>query len=102
MEIKVESFSIEGLNIEYDDKKSITEDAKKRMSAMFIAVREKSGMNRKEFAEWLGIPYRTMQDWERGVSQVPDYVLRLVAYKVKMEDYLKRGILKYDDREDNR
>ena len=56
MEIKVESFSIEGLNIEYDDKKSITEDAKKRMSAMFIAVREKSGMNRKEFAEWLGIP----------------------------------------------
>ena len=43
-----------------------------------------------------------MQDWERGVSQVPDYVLRLVAYKVKMEDYLKRGILKYDDSEDNR
>lgn len=102
MEIKVESFSIEGLNIEYDDKKSITEDAKKRMSAMFIAVREKSGMNRKEFAEWLGIPYRTMQDWERGVSQVPDYVLRLVAYKVKMEDYLKRRILKYDDSENNR
>ncbi|MCI6470453.1 MAG: XRE family transcriptional regulator [Lachnospiraceae bacterium] len=42
-------------------------------------------MNRKDFAEWLHIPYRTMQDWERGVSQVPEYVLRLVAYKVKME-----------------
>jgi DNA-binding transcriptional regulator YiaG len=42
-------------------------------------------MNRKEFAEWLGIPYRTMQDWELGNSQVPDYVLRLVAYKVQSE-----------------
>ena len=42
-------------------------------------------MNRKEFAEWLGIPYRTMQDWERGVSEVPDYVLNLIAYKVKNE-----------------
>ena len=40
---------------------------------------------RKEFAEWLGIPYRTMQDWERGVSEVPDYVLNLIAYKVKNE-----------------
>ena len=42
-------------------------------------------MNRKEFAEWLAIPYRTMQDWELGTSQVPEYVLRLVAYKVLME-----------------
>ena len=44
-----------------------------------------TNMNRKEFAEWLGIPYRTMQDWERGVSEVPDYVLNLIAYKVKNE-----------------
>ena len=26
-----------------------------------------------------------MQDWERGVSEVPDYVLNLIAYKVKNE-----------------
>ena len=54
-------------------------------------------MNRKEFAKWLGIPYRTIQDWERGVSQVPDYVLHLIAYRVKIEDELKRGKLKYDN-----
>jgi DNA-binding transcriptional regulator YiaG len=23
-------------------------------------------MNKKEFAEYLGIPYRTLQDWELG------------------------------------
>ena len=55
-------------------------------------------MNRKDFAEWLGIPYRTMQDWERGVSRVPDYVLRLIAYKVKIEEQLKNGELSYVDR----
>ena len=61
------------------------EGRKKRMSAMCVKVREQTNMNRKEFAEWLGIPYRTMQDWERGVSEVPDYVLNLIAYKVKNE-----------------
>lgn len=101
MENEVISYFVDEMNIEYEDKKYHAENAKKRMSAIFIAVREKTGMNRKEFAEWLGIPYRTMQDWERGVSQVPDYVLRLIAYRVKMEDLLKRGVLKYVDSEDS-
>ena len=62
------------------------EARKKRMLASaFVMVRNKTGMNRKEFAAWLGIPYRTMQDWELGNSQVPEYVLRLVAYKVMIE-----------------
>ena len=51
----------------------------------YFAVRNMTGLNRKEFAEWLDIPYRTMQDWELGTSQVPEYVLRLVAYKVLTE-----------------
>ena len=38
-----------------------------------------------EFAEWLGMPYRNIKDWELGVSKVPDYVLRLIAYKVANE-----------------
>lgn len=60
--------------------------AKKRlMAARFKFVREQSGMNRKEFAEWLAIPYRTMQDWELGTAQVPEYLLRLIAYKVQIE-----------------
>ena len=42
-------------------------------------------MNRKDFSDWLGIPYRTMQEWELGRRQAPNYVLRLIAYKVKME-----------------
>ena len=55
------------------------------LSKQFIKIRESSGMNRKEFAEYLNIPYRTMQDWELGKSSMPKYVLELIAFKVKQE-----------------
>ena len=42
-------------------------------------------MNRKEIAEWLGIPYRTMQEWELGRRAMPQYVLDLIVYKVRNE-----------------
>lgn len=49
------------------------------------ALREETGMNRKEFAAYFEIPYRTVQDWELGNRQMPEYLLRLMAYKVRME-----------------
>lgn len=55
------------------------------LSKQFIKIRESSGMNRKEFAEYLNIPYRTMQDWELGKSSMPKYVLELIDFKVKQE-----------------
>lgn len=48
-------------------------------------LRASTGMNRKAFAEYFGIPYRTMQDWELGNRQMPEYLLRLMVYKVEME-----------------
>ena len=45
-------------------------------------LRESTGMNRKEFCEYFEIPYRTVTEWERGTRKMPDYVLRLLAYKV--------------------
>lgn len=49
------------------------------------ALRESTGMNRKEFCEYFGIPYRTMTEWELGHRKLPDYVLRMMAYQIKME-----------------
>ncbi|MCF0187135.1 MAG: DUF4316 domain-containing protein, partial [Bacteroidaceae bacterium] len=51
----------------------------------FISLRESTGMNRKEFAEYLGIPYRTMTDWERDMKTMPSYVFALIEYKVQNE-----------------
>jgi DNA-binding transcriptional regulator YiaG len=86
------SYSIEGIDIEVEigagaEQSSDNESARnKRMTAyLFRAIREKSGMSRTEFSEWLGIPYRTMQEWELGRRAMPDYVLRLIAYKVAHE-----------------
>lgn len=60
------------------------------MKEKLIALRKQTGMNRKEFAEYFGIPYRTVQDWELGNRQMPEYLLRLMAYKIGIEDVKKK------------
>ena len=52
-------------------------------------LRESTGMNRKEFCEYLEIPYMTETDWELGNRRVPKYLLRLLAYKIHMEHLSK-------------
>lgn len=54
-----------------------------------IEIRNKTGLNRKEFAEAFGIPYRTITDWELGTRIMPEYVLRLIAYRVALDPTLK-------------
>ena len=48
-------------------------------------LRNEIGLNRKEFAIEYGIPLRTIEDWEHGKRKMPDYLLRLLAYRVKMD-----------------
>ena len=55
-----------------------------------IQLRKETGMNRKEFCEYFDIPYRTMTDWELGNRSMPDYLLRLMTYKVKMEGLMNK------------
>ena len=43
------------------------------------------GMNRREFSDYFGIPYRTVQDWEAEKRELPDYVLRLMWYRAAIE-----------------
>ena len=84
--MEMESYLIEGMQIEIERVNSNeADDLKRKMSYLFKAVREQSGMNRKDFAVWLGVPYRTMQEWELGRRAMPEYVLRLIAYKVLNE-----------------
>lgn len=66
-----------------------TQCVNKRGEKMEIKeLRESTGMNRKEFCKYFEIPYRTVTEWERGTRKMPDYVLRLLAYKVKMDDLI--------------
>lgn len=52
----------------------------------FKELRENSGMTRPEFAEYFEIPYRTVQNWEIGERKCPDYVLKLIEYKLNKEN----------------
>lgn len=57
-------------------------------------LREASGMTRKEFAEYFEIKYRTIQRWElHGLSdegrKCPDYLVKLMQYKLDKEGFLK-------------
>lgn len=56
-----------------------------------VELRENTGMTRKEFCEYFEIPYRTVQDWELGNRKMPDYLLRLMEYKIRMEQGIKDG-----------
>ena len=48
-------------------------------------LRSRSGMSRSQFCEYFNIPYRTVQDWELGNRKCPEYLLKLMEYKLKNE-----------------
>ena len=52
-------------------------------------LRMQMGMNRREFSDYYGIPYRTVQDWEAEKRELPDYLLRPLKYKAEMEKRVK-------------
>lgn len=54
-----------------------------------LALRNSAGMSRKDFCGYFGIPYRTVQDWELGNRKMPDYLLELMEYKIRMEKLLR-------------
>ncbi|MCR5147908.1 MAG: transcriptional regulator [Eubacterium sp.] len=51
-----------------------------------VELKESTGMNWRRFAEYFDIPYRTVQDWGRGERVMPEYLLRLMEYKIRMEN----------------
>lgn len=52
---------------------------------ILIDLRKSIGMNRREFSEYFEIPYRTVQEWELGNRRIPEYLLHLMIYKVRIE-----------------
>ena len=52
-------------------------------------LREQTGMTRTEFSKHLGIPYRTIDDWEAGRRTPPEYIPRLISFQLKYEALVK-------------
>ena len=51
----------------------------------FKELRQASGMNLKQFSDYFEIPYRTVQNWEGGQRDCPEYLMKLMQYKLDNE-----------------
>lgn len=56
-------------------------------------ARKATGLSQSAFARHLEIPIRTLQQWEQGRRNLPDYVLKLILFKLET-DGLTKGFLK--------
>ena len=52
----------------------------------FKELRQVSGMTQKEFAEYFKIPKRTIESWDEGARKCPEYLLKLMEYKLTKEN----------------
>lgn len=43
-------------------------------------LRESTGLTQRAFAELLGIPKRSIENWESEVSRPPEYLIRLIRF----------------------
>lgn len=48
-------------------------------------IRLNANMTRKEFTEYFKIPKRTIENWEGGQRNPPEYVVELIKYKIEKE-----------------
>lgn len=55
---------------------------------LFSELKQKSGMTLTQLSNYFGVPYRTIQNWAAGVSQCPDYLMKLFVYKMEQEGVL--------------
>ncbi len=51
----------------------------------FRELRQKSGMTQKAFSEYFEIPKRTIEGWDEGQRKCPEYLLKLMIYKLTKE-----------------
>ena len=68
----------------------------------FKELRKQSGMTQQQFADYFGIPKRTIENWEAGVNKCPKYLLDLMKYKLEQKKrhgrwgmYEKAGVIHY-------
>ena len=61
-----------------DDSMDISEKIKE--------LRKKTGVSQSKFSAQFGIPVRTLQQWEQGISAPPEYLVRMMAYIMLLEE----------------
>lgn len=48
-------------------------------------LRTAAGMTQQAFADYFGIPKRSIENWEGSKSEPPEYLVKLIEYKLRSE-----------------
>lgn len=62
---------------------------KRELRDILVQLRGATNWSQKSFAEYFYIPRRTLQEWELGHRKMPEYLLRLIVYKLENEGIVK-------------
>ena len=68
----------------------------KRIYKMKV-FREETGLTQKEFAEYFGIPIRTVQEWEQGRRKPTEYMLPLMKRVWQVENKVSWNKIRKED-----
>lgn len=52
-------------------------------------LRQQTRLTQTAFAKYFEIPLRTVQDWEAGKRKPPEYLVKLMQYKLEKEQVIK-------------
>ena len=52
------------------------------MNMTILEARQEAGLTQKEVFELIGVPVRTLQNWEAGIRICPQYVENLIVEKL--------------------
>lgn len=53
-----------------------------------LELRRAAGMTQKAFAEYFGIPKRTIEQWEGNQRECKEYIIELMKYKLEKENLI--------------
>ena len=62
-----------------------------KVKELLEEMRKETGLSQKKFADKVGIPFRTIQDWELGNRIPPEYVVEMLAKTIALEKYNVTG-----------
>lgn len=51
------------------------------------SIRQAANLTQKQLSDMLGIPLRTIEDWDSGRRKPPEYVTALIIFKLAAEGY---------------
>ena len=55
-------------------------------------LRTTLGWTQKQLSEYFNIPRRTIESWEAGTRNPPEYVYELIVYKLRKENLISPEI----------